>query len=53
LKPPANLAAPVVARLFPDAPAGDPGDVLLWCTGRIALPDHPRRTEEWKAQVAV
>lgn len=43
-RPPADLAAPVLARLFPDAPAGDPSEVLLWCTGRIALPDRDRRT---------
>jgi hypothetical protein len=52
-KPPADLAAPVVARLFPDAPAGDPGDVLLWCTGRIALPDRACRTGDWTVHVAV
>ncbi|HWS33092.1 MAG TPA: maleylpyruvate isomerase N-terminal domain-containing protein [Actinoplanes sp.] len=50
--PPADLAAGVLTRLFPDAPSGDPGEVLLWCTGRIALPGHPRRTEEWRMRVA-
>ncbi len=40
-QPPAGLAAAVVARLFPDQPRAD----LLWCTGRIALPGRPRRTE--------
>jgi hypothetical protein len=39
-RPPARLAAAVVTRLFPDLPGAD----LLWCTGRIALPDRPRRT---------
>lgn len=43
-RPPAHLAAAVVARLFPDAPDGEPGDVLLWCTGRRALGERPRRT---------
>src|SRR5271165_5193865 len=28
-RPPAALAAPVIARLFPHAPGGDPADVLL------------------------
>ncbi|MFE8963741.1 hypothetical protein [Streptomyces iakyrus] len=38
------LAAPVVERLFPDAPTGHaPADTLLWCTGRAALPGLPRR----------
>jgi hypothetical protein len=51
-RPPADLAAPVLARLFPDAPDGDPPDVLLWCTGRIALPGRPRRTT-WTVKAAV
>jgi uncharacterized protein (TIGR03083 family) len=42
--PPADLAAAVLDRLFPEAPPGDPVRALLWCTGRIALPDRPRRT---------
>jgi hypothetical protein len=46
--PPAALCAPALARLFPDAPAGDPADVLLWCTGRAALGDRPRRTDDWR-----
>lgn len=50
--PPAPLAAKVLARLFPDAPAGDPPQVLLWCTGRTALPGHPRRGE-WRMRVAL
>ncbi|MEV5342372.1 maleylpyruvate isomerase N-terminal domain-containing protein [Streptomyces sp. NPDC052676] len=38
------LAAPVVERLFPDAPTGhSPAETLLWCTGRVALPGLPRR----------
>jgi hypothetical protein len=42
--PPAALCAPVLRRLFPDAPPGDPARVLLWCTGRAELDDRPRRT---------
>ncbi|MEU0377168.1 VOC family protein [Streptomyces cyaneofuscatus] len=46
--PPAALCDRVLARLFPDAPAGgDRWTVLLWATGRAELPDHPRRTE-WR-----
>jgi enamine deaminase RidA (YjgF/YER057c/UK114 family) len=51
-RPPAGPAAQVLARLFPDAPGGDPADVLLWCTGRIALPGRPRRTR-WIVRAAV
>ena len=48
--PPAELCAPVLARLFPAAPEGDPAEVLLWCTGRTALGDRPRRAEwTWRA----
>ena len=43
-RPPAELAAPVIARLFPDAPSGDPVDVLLYCCGRAALGELPRQT---------
>ncbi|POX37215.1 hypothetical protein C3486_29510 [Streptomyces sp. Ru73] len=46
--PPGELCDRALARLFPDAPAGpDRWAVLLWCTGRAALPDRPRRTE-WR-----
>ena len=51
-KPPAPLASAVLDRLFPDAPEGDPGEVLLWCTGRLALGTRPRRTS-WVAVAAV
>ncbi|MFJ1755134.1 hypothetical protein [Kitasatospora sp. NPDC088134] len=51
--PPAGPSAAVLARLFPDAPTGtgaDPAAVLLWCTGRTALPGLPRRTSwVWRA----
>ncbi|MFI0259077.1 maleylpyruvate isomerase N-terminal domain-containing protein [Streptomyces sp. NPDC017056] len=50
------LAAAVLARLFPDAPPAPAGfgpfDLLLWCTGRAALPGLPRRTEwQWDGTV--
>ncbi|SFC43131.1 hypothetical protein SAMN05216284_104285 [Micromonospora sediminimaris] len=51
-RPPAELCAAVLARLFPQAPAGDPVDVLLWCTGRAELPGHPRVTS-WLLKAAV
>ncbi|MFS8101189.1 hypothetical protein LFM09_29105 [Lentzea alba] len=43
--------APVVERLFPDAPThSDPFELLLWCTGRGELPDVPRRVQwQWHA----
>jgi hypothetical protein len=51
-RPPAELAAPVLARLFPNAPSGDPTDVLLYCCGRAALGELPRQTEwQWDGRV--
>jgi hypothetical protein len=47
-RPPAELAAPVIARLFPHAPSGDPTDVLLYCCGRAALGELPRQTQDWQ-----
>ena len=47
-RPPAELAAPVIARLFPHAPSGDPTDVLLYCCGRAALGELPRQAEDWQ-----
>ena len=49
--PPAPLCRAVLARLFPDAPAGDPVQVLLWSTGRADLPGHPRVTS-WVMKAA-
>ncbi len=50
--PPDELCAPVIARLFPDAPAGRPAEVLLYCTGRLPLGDRPRLTEwAWDSTV--
>ncbi|MEU7826073.1 maleylpyruvate isomerase N-terminal domain-containing protein [Catellatospora sp. NPDC049133] len=47
---PGELAALILGRLFPDAPAGDPAAVLLWCVGRGELPGRPRRTAwSWRA----
>ncbi|WP_347343478.1 maleylpyruvate isomerase N-terminal domain-containing protein [Streptomyces sp. AV19] len=46
--PPDDLAAPALGRLFPGAPRGHaPGETLLWCTGRLALPGHGLRGE-WR-----
>lgn len=46
-RPPAEMCVPVLTRLFPDAPPGDPSDVLMWCTGRTVLDGRPRRTQ-WR-----
>ncbi|WP_367136875.1 maleylpyruvate isomerase N-terminal domain-containing protein [Saccharothrix sp. HUAS TT1] len=45
-----ELSAPVVERLFPEAPTGHPaGLTLLWATGRIPLPGVPQRPREgWR-----
>jgi hypothetical protein len=51
-QPPVNLCQAVLSRLFPEAPPGDPVRVLLWCTGRGDLPDHPRVTS-WVMAAAV
>jgi DinB superfamily len=51
-RPPAGLAAPVIARLFPHAPSGDPTDVLMYCCGRATLGDLPQQTEwQWDGTV--
>jgi hypothetical protein len=52
---PDGLAERALARLFPDAP-GDTGEspdaLLLWCTGRIALPGRERLTRwRWDSTV--
>ncbi|GIJ76779.1 maleylpyruvate isomerase N-terminal domain-containing protein [Micromonospora phaseoli] len=51
-RPPTSLCAAVLARLFPDAPLGDPVDVLLWSTGRAELAGRPRLTS-WVLKAAV
>ena len=49
-RPPPDLCAKVLRRLFPDAPTGDPVPVLLWCTGRGDLDGHARVTSwVWRA----
>ncbi|WP_433320329.1 maleylpyruvate isomerase N-terminal domain-containing protein [Micromonospora sp. CA-269861] len=51
-QPPQRLSALVLRRLFPDAPAGDASEVLLWMTGRGELPGRARRTSwVWRAAV--
>ncbi len=51
-RPPTDLCAGVLDRLFPDAPSGDPAQVLLWSTGRGGLAGCPRVTSwAWKAAV--
>jgi hypothetical protein len=46
--PPAGTCDRTVQRLFPWAPNhDDPWERLLWCNGRIALPDHPRLGPSW------
>jgi hypothetical protein len=50
--PPHDLCSGVLDRLFPDAPAGSPADVLLWCAGREPLDTVPRRaTWRWDSSV--
>jgi hypothetical protein len=49
-RPSTELAEVVVNRLLPDAPAGDPVEVLLWATGRAALAgEAPAAKWVWKA----
>ncbi|MEV6241893.1 hypothetical protein [Lentzea sp. NPDC051838] len=44
--------APVIERLFPDAPQhSDAVELLLWCTGRAELPGVPRQ-EKWQWHAA-
>jgi hypothetical protein len=50
--PPASLCAAVLARLFPDAPEGDPVQVLLWSTGRAELEGRPHVTS-WILKAAI
>jgi hypothetical protein len=51
-RPPSLLCAPVLGRLFPSAPAGDPSEVLLHVTGRRSLPGHERLTTwSWDSSV--
>jgi hypothetical protein len=50
--PPRELCAPVLLRLFPNAPQGVPSEVLLWATGRAELGDRPRLADwRWDSSV--
>ncbi|MDA1365430.1 hypothetical protein [Glycomyces algeriensis] len=45
---PADLVAPALARLFPEAPADtDPWPTLLWATGRGELEGRASRGPDW------
>ncbi|QFZ22784.1 maleylpyruvate isomerase N-terminal domain-containing protein [Saccharothrix syringae] len=47
-EPPAEYAAKVLARLFPEAPTDrDPVETLLWANGRVPLGELPVRTD-WR-----
>jgi hypothetical protein len=47
-RPPDDLCARVVARLFPWAPDGHTGwETLRWANGRAPLPDHDRLGPDW------
>jgi hypothetical protein len=47
-RPPGDVCARVVTRLFPWAPEhDDPWERLLWCNGRIALAGHERIGADW------
>jgi hypothetical protein len=51
-EPPRELCAPVLLRLFPNAPQGVPSEVLLWATGRAELSDRPRLAHwRWDSSV--
>ncbi|MCI4065114.1 hypothetical protein MRQ36_22125 [Micromonospora sp. R77] len=50
--PPESLCSAVLARLFPDTPAEDPVQALLWSTGRTDLPGRPRLMS-WVLKAAV
>lgn len=45
-RPPATLCAPLLDRLFPHAPQGNPTAVFLYCCGRVPLGERSR-LEEW------
>ena len=47
-RPPDDLSARFLARLFPWAPTdADPWAALRWATGRAALPDRERLDPDW------
>jgi hypothetical protein len=51
--PPSDLSAQILARLFPQAPPGDPVDVLLYCCGRAPLGELPQLPGDWQWDSAV
>jgi hypothetical protein len=52
-RPPDDLSARIVARIFPWAPReGDPWAALRWAAGRAALPDRERLGPDWYWHVA-
>lgn len=47
-RPPDDLTARILTRLFPWAPTDiDPWDALRWAAGRAALPDRERLDPNW------
>jgi hypothetical protein len=53
LQPRGDLAARVLARLFPTAPADtDPWATLLWATGRGSLPGFADVGDDWRYRPA-
>jgi uncharacterized protein (TIGR03083 family) len=51
--PPADLAAPVLRRIFPwMEPGAEPGATLLWAAGRAALGARERLAPDWYWQCA-
>ena len=52
-RPPSTLCAPALRRLFPEAPEGDPSEVLLHLTGRQAWAGTERLTDwSWDSSVS-
>ena len=51
-RPPEALCAAVLTRVFPEAPHGDPVQVLLWSTGRAELDGRPR-VSSWVVKAAI
>lgn len=53
-KPPATLCTPLLDRLFPNSPTGDPTAVLLYSCGRAPLGECPRLDAwSWDATVPI
>lgn len=51
IRPPDDLCQRILGRVFPWAPDAaecpDRWEAVLWCCGRVALPDRPRLDERW------